>query len=62
MPDIKTQLRYKVGDRVRARFGTRLVGTVMEVQGIQRILYSVYVPMEPEPLILLVREDEIEKA
>jgi hypothetical protein len=61
MPDIKTQPRFKVGDKVRARFGTRLVGTVMEVQGIRRILYSVYVPMEPEPLKLLVREDEIEK-
>ncbi len=38
----------------------------MEVSGTHsqngHILYSVYVPMSPEPLILLVREDEIESA
>jgi hypothetical protein len=62
MPDTKTQPRYKIGDKVRLTFGTRLVGTVMEVRGIRRIFYRLYVPMDPEPLIFEVREDEIEKA
>jgi hypothetical protein len=62
MSDIKTQPRYKIGDKVRLTGGTPLVGTVMEVQGIRRILYRIYVPMDPEPLKFEVREDEIEKA
>ncbi len=66
MPDLETHARYKVGDAVRVKFGTRMIGTVMEVRGIHspggRILYSVHVPMSPEPLVLEVREDEVEKA
>ena len=65
MPDLKKQPRFKVGDQVRLTFGTRLVGTVMEARGTYlpsgHILYRVYVPMEPEPLVLEVREDEVEK-
>ena len=66
MPGLKTHPRYKVGDTVQVKIGTRMIGTVMEVRGIHspsgRILYSVHVPMSPEPLVLEVREDEVEKA
>jgi hypothetical protein len=62
MPDTESRPRYKIGDKVRLTGGTRLVGTVMDVQGIRRILYRIYVPMDPEPLVFSVREDEIEKA
>jgi hypothetical protein len=65
MPNLKTTPRYKVGDKVRLVRGTRLVGSVMHVQGTHspsgRIIYEIYVPMEPEPLILPVEEDGIEK-
>jgi hypothetical protein len=47
---------------VRLAFGDRLAGRVTEVHGITRILYRVYVPLEPEPLITEVREEEIEGA
>jgi hypothetical protein len=62
----KTPL-YKIGDQVRLTFGGRMVGRVMEVQpvppgGTGNILYRIYIPMDPEPLIPLVRENEIEKA
>ena len=50
-----------VGGEIRFR-DTNKTGTVMEVQGIRRILYRIYVPMNPEPLVFSVREDEIEKA
>lgn len=57
--------KYKVGDQVRLKFPTQLIGRVMEMQGghtpESHILYTIYVPMNPEPLIVPVREDEIEK-
>lgn len=57
--------RYKVGDKVRVVFGARLVGIVTEARGTYsptaNVLYHVRVPMDPEPLLLLMREDEIEK-
>jgi hypothetical protein len=66
MPDLRKDAPYEVGDKVRIKSGTGLVGTVTEVRGnpsrATRILYRVRVPMTPEPLLLEVREDEIEKA
>ncbi len=65
MPDLETHARYKVGDEVRLLFGSRLVGTVTEIRrsssGNIRFVYRVRVPMSPEPLMLEVREDEVEK-
>jgi hypothetical protein len=65
MSDVKKP-RYQIGDEVRLAFGSRLVGRVMEVLnapgGSGRVLYTLYVPMDPEPLIWPVREEEIEKA
>ena len=66
MPDLEKDVPYKVGDMVRLTSGTRLVGTVTEVRGASsrggRLLYRVRVPMTPEPLMVEVREDEVEKA
>jgi len=66
MPGLANNAQYKVGDKVQLKYGTRLVGTVTEVQGTHspsgRILYRVRVPMSPEPLMLAAREDELEKA
>jgi hypothetical protein len=68
MPELNPQPRYNVGDKVRVTSGARLVGTVTEVRGAGppprsgRICYRVYVPMDPEPLMLEVRDEEIEKA
>lgn len=67
MPDLQTQPLYKVGDKVRLKLGTHLVGLVSEVRGpvpggSGRILYSVRVPLDPEPLFFEVRQDELEKA
>jgi hypothetical protein len=57
---------YKVGDKVRWKYGTRLVGVVMEVfvypNDKGHVRYTVRVPMEAEPIIMILREDEIEKA
>jgi hypothetical protein len=65
MIELKIHPRYKVGDRVRLVFGTGLVGTVMEARGSYyetgHALYRIHVPMNPEPLVLAVREEEIEK-
>jgi hypothetical protein len=65
MPDLKKHPLYKVGDQVRLTFGTRLVGRVMEARGTYspsgHVLYRVHIPMSPEPLILEVREDAVEK-
>ena len=65
MPDLVKQPRYHVLDKVQVKHGNRFIGTVMEARGSYypdgHVLYRVYVPMEPEPLILLVREEEIEK-
>ncbi len=58
--------RYKVGDKVRLKFGSRSVGTVTHAQGTYsphgHILYHIRVPMSSEPLDLLVREEEVEEA
>ena len=66
MPEMLIHPRYKIGDKVRLVGGVQLVGTVTEATGSYRpdghALYRVRVPMEEEPLWLLVREDEIEKA
>jgi hypothetical protein len=66
MADLPNPPRYKVGDQVRLPWGARLEGKVMEVTPAlaphAHTLYSVYVPMDPEPLIFLVRENEIEAA
>lgn len=65
MPELVKQPRYKVGDQVRLTFLERWVGRVMEAQGSYspdgHVLYTVYVPMDPEPLTLLLREEEVEK-
>ena len=64
MNDLKTPPRFKVGDEIRLIGGAPLVGRVMELRGYLSadgsMLYRLYVPMEPEPLMLEVREDEIE--
>ena len=66
MPDAEKDALFKVGDKVRLKGGPPLVGTVTEVRGTNpraaHILYRVRVPMDPEPLWLEVREDEVEKA
>jgi hypothetical protein len=66
MSEVEKQPRYQVGDEVRLIGGGRLVGRVTAVRGVNspsgRILYRVHIPLDPEPLIWEVREDEIEKA
>jgi hypothetical protein len=67
MSDVKAPSLFQVGDKVRMKFGSPpLVGLVAEVTGARSrtglILYSVRVPMDPEPLWLVVQEDEMEKA
>ena len=66
MPDLDKRAQYKIGDKVRLKGGDGLVGMVSEVHFARvpgaRILYRVRVPMDPEPLWLEVREEEIEKA
>jgi hypothetical protein len=66
MHGVEKGAQFKVGDKVRIPFGARLVGTVTEVRvsptQAGRVLYRVRVPMDPEPLWMEVREDEIEKA
>jgi hypothetical protein len=66
IPGSNTDIRYKVGEKVRLRFWTHLAGTVMEVHGKPPpgggLLYRIYIPMDPEPLIVEAREEEIEPA
>jgi hypothetical protein len=65
MPELVKRPRYQVGDKLRLKYGTPLVGMVTEARGTYspdgHILYRVRVPMDPEPLYLLVLEDEVEK-
>ena len=65
MAQLAKQPRYKIGDQVRAKHGSRLVGRVMYARGTYsldgEVLYEVYVPMGPEPLIMLLTEEDIEK-
>jgi hypothetical protein len=66
MADSATVPLYQGGDKVSLKHGSHLVGSVMEVTRIRSrsggVLYLIYVPMDPEPLIVPVSEDEIEKA
>jgi hypothetical protein len=67
MPDLDKSAQYKIGDKVRVKGGIGLVGMVSEVRRVYspaggHHLYRVRVPMDPEPLWLEVREEEIEKA
>ena len=66
MPDLESSAHFNVGDQVRLKFGARLVGTVAEVRGLAlpegRVRYRVRVAMSPEPLMLEVRPEEVEKA
>ena len=64
MPELVKRPRYKIGDRLQLRTrGPRWVGTVTEARGTYsptgHVLYHVRVPMDPEPLFLLVREEEL---
>jgi hypothetical protein len=65
MPELVKRPRYKIGDKVQSKFGNRSVGRVMYARGTYRpdgdVLYTVYVPMDPEPLIMLFTEEEIDK-
>ena len=65
MPDLVKRPQFKVGDQVRLKFGARLVGTVTEARGTYspngHAFYRVHVPVDPEPLWLELREDEIER-
>src|SRR5437867_1846244 len=64
MLELAKRPRYKVGDRLQLRSrGPRWVGAVTEARGTYSpsgdVLYRVRVPMDPEPLFLLVREEEV---
>ena len=65
MAELVKRPRYDVLDKVRLKHGSRFVGTITEAHGTynpdSHVLYRVYVPMDPEPLYLLVREEDIEK-
>ena len=65
MPELVKRPRYQVLDKVQVKHGSRFIGTVTEARGTYQpdgqCLYRVYVPMEPESLLLLVTEEEIEK-
>jgi hypothetical protein len=67
MPDLETRPLFQIADKVRVKCGVPpLVGLVAEVSGARSrdggLLYRVRVPMDPEPLWLLLREDEMENA
>jgi hypothetical protein len=66
MHDTKTVAICKIGDKVRLRYGARLIGTVTEVREPVtpdgHVRYRIRIPMDPEPLWAPVREEEIEKA
>src|SRR5260370_9648497 len=64
MPELVKHPRYKVGDQLQLKArGPRWVGTVTEARGTYspngHVLYHVRVPMDPEPLFLLVREEDV---
>jgi hypothetical protein len=66
MADFEHPPRYKLGDLVRFPWEQGLTGRITEVMPARtpeaHTLYTVKVPMDPEPLIFLVREEGIEKA
>jgi len=64
MAELVKHPRYKVGDKLQLKWrGPRWVGTVTEARGTYspngHVLYHMRVPMDPEPLFLLVREEEV---
>ncbi len=64
MPQLAKRPRYKVGDQLQLNSrGPRWIGTVTEARGTYspsgHVLYRVRVPMDPEPVFLLVREEEL---
>jgi hypothetical protein len=64
MPELAKHPRYKVGDQLQLKSrGPRWIGTVTEARGTYspngHVLYRVRVAMDPEPLFLLVREEEV---
>lgn len=65
MDELVKRPRYEVGDKVRLKFGTPFVGTITEARGTYsptgHVRYRVHVQMDPEPLWLELREDEVEK-
>jgi hypothetical protein len=65
MPELLKVPRFKVGDKVQLKHGSRLIGIISEADGSYtpeaHVLYRVRVPMEPEPLWIVVRESEIDK-
>jgi hypothetical protein len=64
MSALSTPPRYKVGDQVRIKIPSRWVGMVSEVRytpsGSGRVLYRVRVPLDPEPLWMVLAENEVE--
>jgi hypothetical protein len=67
MPTLVKRPRYKIGDQIQPKYrGPRWVGMVAEARGTYsadgHVLYRIRVAMEPEPLFLLVREDEVADA
>jgi hypothetical protein len=65
MSDRNTVAIYKIGDKVQLRFAGRLIGAVTEVREpmapSEQVRYSIRIPMDPEPLWLEVRQDEVDK-
>jgi hypothetical protein len=65
MAELVKRPRFQVLDKVRLKHGSQFVGTIAEARGTYNpdgnVLYRVHVPMDPEPLYLLVREEDIEK-
>ena len=66
MPDIKTKPRHQVADKQRLLNFPDLAGAVTEIRRSSapdvRFVYRIRVPMDPEPLMVEIREDEFERA
>ena len=64
MPELVKRPRYKVGDQLQPTSrGPSWVGTVTDARGTYsstgHVLYNLRVPMDPEPVFLLLREEEV---
>jgi hypothetical protein len=64
MAELVKHPRYRIGDQLQPRFrGPRWVGTVTNARGTYsptgHVLYNIRVPMDPEPVDLLLREEEV---
>jgi hypothetical protein len=64
MAELLKHPRYRIGDQLQPRFrGPRWVGTVTDARGSYsptgHVLYNVRVPLDPEPVYLLLREEEV---